>query len=89
MSQEGHTWLRTDFRFPFFLFLFKFADEPAGSFMFDRTDSAPGFDAAFYAGEQKHIDMIRGYMYYSVLQCVAVCCSLLQCVAVCCSALHE
>ena len=25
---------------------------------------------------------------WSVLQCVAVCCSVLQCVAVCCSVLH-
>jgi len=28
-------------------------------------------------------------VYFSVLQCVAVCCSVLQCVAVCCSAYAE
>jgi len=27
-------------------------------------------------------------VFYSVLQCVAVCCSVLQCVAVCCSVLQ-
>jgi len=38
-------------------------------------------------GEVHDLDGMRYYLY-SVLQCVAVCCSVLQCVAVCCSVLQ-
>ena len=46
------------------------------------------FDAVWCSNSTRLAQIFRGYVCYSVLQCVAVYCSVLQCVAVCCSVLQ-
>ena len=50
-----------------------------------QEDASAGLEALQHTLTSCKTDLVNLQVFFSVLQCAAVCCSAMQCVAVCCS----